>query len=51
MSAVKKEVVILKLDFAKAFNSIEHNAILEMHKHLGFPVKWISWILAPRLCC
>jgi hypothetical protein len=40
----KKEVVILKLDFAKAFDTIEHNVILEMHKHLSFPERWISWI-------
>jgi retron-type reverse transcriptase len=33
----KKEVVILKLDFMKAFDTIEHSVILEMHKHLVFP--------------
>jgi hypothetical protein len=42
----KKEVVILKLDFAKAFDTIEHSDILEMHKHLGFLEKWVSSIHA-----
>jgi hypothetical protein len=39
----KKEVV-LKLDFAKAFDTIEHNVIIAMHQSLGFPEKCISWI-------
>jgi hypothetical protein len=46
MPSVKKEIVLLKPDFAKAFDTIEHNAIQEMHKHLGFPEKWVSWIQA-----
>lgn len=37
----RKEVVILKLYFAKAFDTIEHDAIIAMHKYLGFPDKWI----------
>lgn len=36
--------MILKLDFAKAFNTIEHDAILAMHMHLGFRDRWILWI-------
>jgi hypothetical protein len=40
----KKETVDLKLDFAKAFDTIEHNVILTMHRQLGFPDKWISWV-------
>jgi len=39
---LKKEAVVLKLDFAKAFDTIEHSAILAMHRQLGFPDKWIS---------
>lgn len=42
----KKEIVVLKLDFIKAFDIIEHNAILAMHMQLGFPDKWISWVQA-----
>jgi hypothetical protein len=44
MSAVQKREVVLKLDFAKAFDTIEHNVILAMHMQLGFPDKWISWV-------
>lgn len=36
--------MILKLDFAKAFNTIEHDAIMAMHMHLGFHDRWILWI-------
>jgi hypothetical protein len=36
--------VDLKLDFAKAFDTIEHNVILTMHRQLGFPDKWINWV-------
>lgn len=36
--------MILKLDFAKAFNTIEHSDIMSMHRQLGFPDKWILWI-------
>jgi hypothetical protein len=41
---LKKEVVILKLDFEKAFGTIEHNVILQMISALGFPQKWCAWI-------
>jgi hypothetical protein len=37
--------VILKLDFKKAFNSIEHDTITAMLASLGFPSKWINWVL------
>ena len=40
----KKEIVVLKLDFEKAFDTIEHSTILNMLKHLGFDDLWISWI-------
>ena len=36
--------VILKLDFEKALDKIEHQVILEVMKFKGFPDKWIKWI-------
>lgn len=40
----KRPIVILKLDFEKAFDSIEHETILLILKHKGFYHKWISWV-------
>jgi hypothetical protein len=40
----KKQIIILKLDFAKAFDTVEHSAMLEVMKHMGFPSKWLHWI-------
>lgn len=40
----KKEIVILKLDYQKAFDKIEHQFILEILKHKGFSSKWVGWI-------
>jgi hypothetical protein len=40
----KKEIVILKLDFEKAFHKVEHHVILSMLQHKGFPEKWVNWV-------
>ena len=40
----KKEIVIFKIDFEKAFDKVEYNAILQTMKCLGFGEKWLSWI-------
>jgi hypothetical protein len=40
----KRELVILKLDFEKAFDTIEHTTILAMLLELDVPTKWINWI-------
>jgi hypothetical protein len=40
----KKEIIIVKLDFEKAFDMVEYKAILTMLKHFGFGEKWLEWI-------
>ena len=40
----KKKILILKLDFAKTFDTVEHSSILLMMESLGFPQKWLRWV-------
>lgn len=40
----RKELVILKLDFEKAFDRIEHGAMLNIMEKKGFGAKWLSWM-------
>jgi hypothetical protein len=40
----RKELVILKLDFEKAFDKIEHEVITLMMRQKGLPERWIDWI-------
>nr|XP_040245306.1 uncharacterized protein LOC120964586 [Aegilops tauschii subsp. strangulata] len=40
----KRPIVILKLDFAKAFDTVEHEVILQMLQHKGFDAKWVLWV-------
>ena len=36
--------MILKLEFEKAFDTIKHEAILQILQARGFDLRWISWI-------
>jgi len=39
----KREIIILKLDFEKAFDTVEHQAILQIMEHMRFPRRWLMW--------
>ena len=40
----RRPILILKLDFAKAFDTIEHEAILLILQQKGLDVKWLAWV-------
>jgi hypothetical protein len=40
----EREIVVLKFDFEKAFDLVEHSLILEMLRAKGLPDKWLRWI-------
>lgn len=40
----KREIIILKLDFEKAFDMVKHAVLFEMLRAKGFPARWIKWV-------
>ena len=40
----RKEIIILKFDFEKAFDRVEHEYMLKVMKANGFPQKWLQWM-------
>ena len=36
--------MLLKLDFAKAFDTIEHAPMLEIMRDMGFDDRWLGWM-------
>lgn len=38
--------MLLKLDFEKSFDTIEHEVILKVMTTMGFPTKWNDWMKA-----
>ena len=39
-----REIAILKLDFAKAFDTIEHAPMMQIMECMGFDSRWLVWI-------
>jgi hypothetical protein len=39
----RQEIVLIKLDFTNAFDTIEHNSSIEIMKQLGFNNQWLNW--------
>jgi hypothetical protein len=45
----KREILIIKLDFEKSFDKVEHQVILEMFRRKGFSDKWVLDSFDPQL--
>jgi len=40
----RDEIIILKLDFEKAFDKVEHQLMIQIMQHKGLPERWITWM-------
>jgi hypothetical protein len=40
----RRETIILKLDFEKAFDTVEHSTILQVMEAMNLPAQWLEWI-------
>ena len=40
----KKEMILFKVDFEKAYDSIDHGYLNEVIMKMGFPTLWRKWI-------
>jgi hypothetical protein len=40
----KIPTIVLKLDFAKAFDSVNWDSLLRILQTCGFPTRWCSWV-------
>ncbi|KAJ9538526.1 hypothetical protein OSB04_031259 [Centaurea solstitialis] len=43
---LKKKGLLLKVDFDKAYDSVEWDFLLDMMKEMGFGQRWCRWVLA-----
>jgi retron-type reverse transcriptase len=40
----KRKIVVLKIDFEKAFDTLDHEAIIQVMRAKGFPELFLTWI-------
>jgi hypothetical protein len=40
----RREIIILKLDFEKAFDKVEHEFMIQIMRSKGFPEQWLNWM-------
>jgi hypothetical protein len=45
LHAKKFPCLLLKIDIARAFDSVASSFLLEVMKHMGFPYGWLNWIV------
>jgi hypothetical protein len=41
---LRKEIILLKLDFAKTFDIIDHSTMVKIMRQMGFNDRWLRWI-------